>query len=113
SIFLGMTSNFSLQVLDELFGLSEEVQPLVQANGREGSAEAMTSLLRDQRDVSKEGDPMHAMERGAEPGHVWPRLLLDIMGHQNRFRGRTKKNMAQGCMGHELHPNGAGEVGSC
>ncbi|KAL7838064.1 hypothetical protein AOLI_G00264680 [Acnodon oligacanthus] len=112
--FLLVTSKpLDSTVLDELFGLNEEVRPLVQANGSEVSAEAMTSLLRDQRDVSKEGDPMHAMERGAEPGHVWPRLLLDIMGHQNRFRGRTKKNMAQACMGNELDPNGAREVGSC
>lgn len=58
-----------------------------------GSAEAMMSLMRHQRDSLNEAAPVDATEHGAEPGRVWPHLLLNFMGQQNKFKGRTRKNV--------------------
>lgn len=36
------------------------------------------------------------MEDEAQTTQVWPRVMLDYMRHQLRFRGRTKKNTKKG-----------------
>lgn len=59
----------------------------------EGSAEARMSLVRYQRDSLNETESLYAMEHGAEPIGGWPHLLIDFMGQQNKFKGRTRKNV--------------------
>lgn len=61
----------------------------------EGSAEAVMSSVRHRRNELNEADPLllHATEHGAEPARVWPHLLLDLMGQQNQFKGRTRKSV--------------------
>ncbi|GAA6074991.1 uncharacterized [Tachysurus ichikawai] len=61
----------------------------------EGSTEAMISAVRHRRNELNKADPLvpQTTERGAEPDRVWPHLLLDFMGQQNKFKGRTRKNV--------------------
>lgn len=80
-----------LQIPHDLFTMDKD-------SGRsllhgEDSAEAMMSSVRYQRDSLNETESLCAMERGAEPGGVWPHLLLDFIGQQNKFKGRTRKNV--------------------
>lgn len=59
----------------------------------EGPAEAMMSSVRHQRDSLNEGEPLNATERGVEPARILPHPLLDFIGQQNKFKGRTRKNV--------------------
>ncbi|KAG7314942.1 hypothetical protein KOW79_022245 [Hemibagrus wyckioides] len=88
-----LSQGLNSRILHDLFKMDDEA-------GRssvhgEGSAEAVMSSVRHRRNELNEADPLlpHATERGAEPARVWPHLLLDLMGQQNKFKGRTRKNV--------------------
>ena len=106
------------QISDELFAARLDFAlPFVHA---EGSTEDQTSSLssspsyssRQGRDLSEGMELQVARARAADSTPRLPHLLMEFIGHQDKFRGRTKKNMGSGCFRQYLIGM-AGGVGSC
>lgn len=48
---------------------------------------------RDGTSFPQQVDSAFIMKDEAQATQVWPRVMLDYMRHQLRFRGRTKRSM--------------------
>ncbi|KAM7397834.1 hypothetical protein PAMA_005930 [Pampus argenteus] len=62
----------------------------LEPNGGPGEDFAFGS--RDVHTFPEQGESAFIIEDEAHTTQVWPRVILDYMKHQLRFRGRTKKS---------------------
>ncbi|KAG7464574.1 hypothetical protein MATL_G00167040 [Megalops atlanticus] len=92
-----------MQILNDLFGARISSLLLAQPEVNEGSAESPPSVLRDGRGLPKEVGLAHR----EAPSHGVPRLFLDFMSRQRKFRGRTRKSSGRGCFGLKMDRIGA------
>ncbi|KAG5851994.1 C-type natriuretic peptide 2 [Anguilla rostrata] len=81
------------QILNNLFGARISSLLLAQPEVNEGSGENPPTASRGGRGLSKGVEPAR---RGV------PRFFQDFIGHQRKFRGRTRKSFGRGCFGFKM-----------
>ncbi|XP_048093986.1 uncharacterized protein LOC125291330 [Alosa alosa] len=106
---LVQSNQLDSQILDDLFAVHLD---FAMPNVGEGSTEdqmpslssspysSSSSSSRHGRNLSGM-EPQVAREREADSTHRWPHRLMELIGHQKKFRGRTKKSR-NGCLSQNL-----------
>lgn len=72
--------------------------PVDQSAAKNGPGDDFDVGSRDDRTFPKQEEAALSMEDDVQATHICPRLLLDYMRQQYKFRGRTKKSTKKGCV---------------